>query len=122
MRRPFLLLSLLALAAFACSSPGPSDPATARGATVYRAHCASCHGEERAGKRTAPALLGMAQHWTPERLAEYLQDPPGLASHDPRLLHLSGRYTLKMPPFPHLQAEEVRDLSTFLLGARDSER
>ncbi len=120
MNRPALLLPVLALVAISCSNPAPSDPASARGAKLYRAHCASCHGEDRAGKLTAPPLQGMTRHWTADLLAEYLQDPSSVAARDPRLLHLSARYALKMPPFPHLEPEEVRDISTFLLGTKHS--
>lgn len=110
--------AFLALAALLAAACGPHPPATpqARGRKVYLERCASCHGEGLEGKRTAPPLTRLHRHWDAARLAAYLKDPGPVVQHDPRLLHLSGEYTLRMPAFPDLPPSERDDLLAFLLS------
>ena len=114
-RAPAAVLAVLLAGGWACLSQ-PATPA-ARGREIYRQRCASCHGEDLRGKRTAPALVGLSRNWSPQRLARYLDDPTSLTQSDPRLLHLSGAYTLRMPAFRTMPPAEREDLLAFLLGA-----
>jgi hypothetical protein len=59
--------------------------------------CATCHGENREGKRSAPALTGLAKHWTAEQLARYLLDPDAMIRADPRLAYRAEKYAIGMP-------------------------
>ncbi len=95
------------------ASPWAETPA-ARGRAVYLERCASCHGEDLQGKRTAPPLVDMAKHWDAASLVRYLEDPAGVSQRDPCLLHVAGRYTLRMPSFASLPPTQWDDLLAFL--------
>lgn len=60
-------------------------------------NCASCHGEHREGQRSGPELMGLAEHWTPDRMVSYLEDPDGMIKRDPRLAYKSEKYAVGMP-------------------------
>jgi ubiquinol-cytochrome c reductase cytochrome b subunit len=64
MRRPFQ--------PDAASSPAPAavDPLAAKGAVIFAAGpCGDCHGESGAGTAAAPALIGIGQKYSSDRLA-----------------------------------------------------
>ncbi|MBB3694287.1 c-type cytochrome [Sphingomonas sp. BK580] len=64
--RPLLAVALVALPAVALSQAAPRSvwggvytaAQVQRGAAVYAAHCASCHGDALGGNDQAPALAG----------------------------------------------------------------
>lgn len=47
------------LEAAPASEHGTSSPAESEGASVYRAHCATCHGDQMEGGSRAPSLAGL---------------------------------------------------------------
>lgn len=59
--------------------------------------CASCHGDNREGKRSGPPLTGLAEHWDAEALVEYLADPDGVVETNPRLAYKAEKYAISMP-------------------------
>jgi hypothetical protein len=59
--------------------------------------CASCHGENREGQRSGPALTGLADHWTADQLVSYLIDPDGMVRTSPRLAYKAEKYAIGMP-------------------------
>jgi mono/diheme cytochrome c family protein len=64
MRRPFQ--------PEAVSSPAPAavDPLAAKGAVIFAAGpCGDCHGESGGGTAAAPALIGIGQKYSSDRLA-----------------------------------------------------
>jgi mono/diheme cytochrome c family protein len=59
--------------------------------------CASCHGEEREGKRSGPPLTGLAEHWTADTLVSYLSDPDAVVKTSLRLAFKAEKYAISMP-------------------------
>jgi len=59
--------------------------------------CATCHGLNREGKRSGPALAGLAEHWTTAQLASYLLDPDAMVRANPRLAYRAEKYAIGMP-------------------------
>ena len=60
-------------------------------------NCGGCHGENREGQRSGPALAGLAQHWSAEQLVSYLTDPNAMVKASPRLRRISEGYAIGMP-------------------------
>lgn len=87
-----------------------------RGGQVWEAEeCAACHGDDGRGTLIGPSLEGVHEHWTPDRLFEFLRDPgPELAS-NPRLGALTSRYEVDMPGVRDATEDETRDLAAFVL-------
>ena len=59
--------------------------------------CASCHGDDREGKRSGPPLQGLAEHWTAETMLDYLADPDAVVKANPRLAFKAEKYAISMP-------------------------
>ena len=74
---------------------------SARGAFLYRQHCAACHGLEREGapQQAAPALDGVAERFGKADLMALLDKGKGV-----------------MPPFSYLSAGDKQAMASFLLG------
>lgn len=93
---------LLALAA-GCGSGEPKPPPglnemQLKGWQVYvDLKCATCHGENREGKRSGPVLAGLAEHWTADQLISYLTDPNAMVTANPRLAYKAEQYAIGMP-------------------------
>ena len=106
------------LAALACGGRSESqDPATRAGRELYRSlGCGGCHGPAREGRRAAPALQDLAQHWSEESLIAYLEDPDRIKAESPRLRMLAERYTVHMPRARSSDENELLTLVGFLLG------
>lgn len=76
-------VALVAAQATSTSSGVYTDQQAAAGETIYFDRCASCHGDDLAGRERAPALAGsqFVEAWqgkTLRRLAERIEEmPPG---------------------------------------------
>jgi hypothetical protein len=94
---------LLVLAASGCGSGDPTPPpglgeSQLAGWQAYiDLNCGSCHGDQRQGQRSGPALLGLDRYWTNETLVEYLSDPDAVVSADPRLKYKAEKFSIGMP-------------------------
>ena len=84
----------------AASLPAPTTAARS-GAAVYRAACASCHGEDRLGRDRAPSLADVASRLDPEQIAQVLNSGRGF-----------------MPSFAALAARDKRSVIEYLTGKR----
>lgn len=92
-------------------------PPGASGADIYVLQsCGACHGEHGEGTDRAPALRGMAEHWTVERLAGYFVDPRAYVAADPRLAAVDERFSLRMPVYDNLTPAQARLLAEHVLG------
>jgi len=60
-------------------------------------NCATCHGENREGKRSGPPLEGLARHWTAEQLVSYFSDPDAVLKENPYLKYRAEKYVIGMP-------------------------
>lgn len=78
--------------------------------------CGSCHGDERQGKRSGPALAGLETHWTEAQLATYLADPPAMIKATPRLAYKAENYAIAMPAYADkADAATLQALAGYLL-------
>lgn len=59
--------------------------------------CATCHGEDREGKRSGPALNGLSGQWSSDQLVSYLLDPDAVVKANPRLAYKAEQYAIGMP-------------------------
>ena len=108
MRSAVVALLLLA----ACRKEGPSP-----GAKLYASlACATCHGETGAGGSLVLALAGKREHWTREKLVEYLKDPIGYAARDARLSAQARTYTLPMQRYDKAKPEELLAVADYVLS------
>ena len=78
--------------------------------------CASCHGPDRQGQRTAPKLTNLANRWDQARLIEYLRDPKAVQAATPRLAYMAEKYPIEMPAYAHTDDQVLRDLTAYLLA------
>jgi cytochrome c2 len=112
-------LGVLAAALVACGarSNAPADPASVeRGRDIYLFEsCASCHGTERQGTRSAPELTRLYRHWTDRELAAYLRSPRTYPK-DRRLAAIAERFPAEMAGLPAAGEERLRDLIAYLLS------
>jgi quinoprotein glucose dehydrogenase len=83
------------------ASLGPPSGVARSGSVVYRANCASCHGEDRRGKDRAPSLVGISDRLNAEQIVQILNSGRGF-----------------MPSFAALPEEEKRNVTEYLTGKR----
>jgi len=106
-------LPLVLLLAACGRAPAPPAP----GEALYRRElCTGCHGAGGEGTWMGPPLRGLAEHWEPESLAEFLLDPGAAVGRDPRLAKLMRAYPNPMVGTRSLGVEERRLLANWLLG------
>jgi len=77
--------------------PGLDEQQLAGWQVYVELDCATCHGENREGKRAGPPLTGLADHWSADRLVSYLTDPDEMVRKDPRLAYKAEQYAIGMP-------------------------
>jgi cytochrome c2 len=107
-----VILSTLAIVGCGGSTPEDSSP----GAQVYaRLDCSRCHGADREGTRTAPALRDLSIHWDRDGLVAYLESPQEVAASRPDMAYRNADYRVQMPSYSHLEEKDLRALADFLL-------
>jgi len=79
--------------------PGLSDVQLAGWQAYVDLDCATCHGENREGKRSGPPLAGLAGRWTADQIVSYLSDPDAMVRSNPRLAYTAEKYAIGMPKF-----------------------
>jgi cytochrome c2 len=119
-RALFLAFSgVLAVCVLGCVGPGTKaeDREQARrGRDVYAFEgCASCHGGERQGTKSAPPLTALRRHWSADELGRYLRGPRAYPK-DTRLRRVGERFPAEMAGVPAASPERLRDLVAFLLS------
>ena len=113
MKHAIVVVACLAVAAaFGCSRgedhyiQGQVDLTGAPPQEAYVGlNCASCHGAELEGQRTAPALKGLAE-----------RDPQAVQAANPRLAYMAERYPIVMPAYAHTDEQVLRGLVSWLLA------
>jgi cytochrome c553 len=78
-------------------------------------NCAKCHGTDLKGQRTAPALTGLAAHWTEDQLIAYLRDPPAVRAANPRMAYVAEQFAIEMPAYPHTDEAALRGLVGWII-------
>jgi mono/diheme cytochrome c family protein len=101
------------IVALSCSSGSDESQAPA---TLFAAKgCAGCHGADRQGTATAPALENLQRHWDEASLAAYLRDPKAVRAKVPRLQYQNGEYPAEMPAIKGSD-DEIAQLAKELLA------
>lgn len=91
--------------------------ASAKGAELYKSQaCVTCHAADGAGTVFGPTLRGVSQHWTREKLVEYLKDPLGYAAKDARLSAQAKKYSLPMQRFDKLPPADLDAIAEHVLA------
>ena len=115
--------------ALSCGAPQPTPPPgldefqLAGWQAYIDLNCASCHGDNREGQRSGPALVGLAKHWTADQLVSYLSDPDAVVKANPRLAYKAEKYAIGMPSASakspgyggKARDEQLRALSEYML-------
>jgi ubiquinol-cytochrome c reductase cytochrome b subunit len=74
MRKPFE--PELSSGSLAAANTALADPLAAKGKTIFEAQsCNACHGDGGVGTAAAPALVGIAAKYPPDRIAELFKRP-----------------------------------------------
>lgn len=116
-RRVFagLVLGVLVSGLWGCGTRSVTG-AAAEGAKLYAAEqCSTCHGPDGVGTGMAPALRGLKERYTAERLVSYLKDPEALIASDQHLADLAQRYGRAMPTFSHLDQTHLEQIAAYVL-------
>jgi cytochrome c len=104
------------------SCSGPAEPVE-EGARLYaELGCAKCHGEQLEGKRTAPPLLGLAEHWDAEGLTRFVLDPVSFEPVPARIREIREATPLRMPPLANADDAQVATLIDYLLRQEKAAR
>ncbi|MCZ7557049.1 MAG: cytochrome c [Bacteroidia bacterium] len=116
-----LFIGMLTLSfACACNSNTDSQPKDVQeGAALFISkNCVTCHGPEGEGGVAGPALKDLAEYYTVESLAEYLNDPDAAVQRDERLRERAEGYGALMPKYSYLPIEDRRKLAMYVLSLR----
>jgi len=118
-------LSKLVFVLALCACSGEAQPQKSGGGAasepttpekLYRSkNCITCHGKDLDGTMLAPPLRGLAAHWKPEDLAEFLKEPKVWLEKDGRLAESARSYRSPMPPTFGTDAERLA-LAQWLLA------
>ena len=86
-----------------CGSPTPEPPPGLNEVQLegWRAYvdleCATCHGEDREGRRSGPALTGLARNWSADQLVSYFSDPDAMITSNRSLAYRAEKFAIGMP-------------------------
>jgi mono/diheme cytochrome c family protein len=123
------VIAASAMLVAACGSEAPSPPpgldeVQLAGWQAYvDLNCGACHGAEREGQRSGPALIGLSKHWTAEELVHYLNDPDEVVMANPRLKFKAEKFAIGMPSASgkspgfadKARADKLRALAQYLM-------
>ncbi|ACO02987.1 MAG TPA: cytochrome C [Persephonella sp.] len=93
--RRWLLLLLFGLSVVATSYPQE----VGEGQLLYQTHCASCHGEDRAGKVAPPLFSLFLKRYSEKKLFNIIKN---------------GLPASQMPAFSHLSEKEIKQIITYI--------
>ena len=112
----------LLVASLSCGADKPSpptgltEPQVAGWQAYVQLDCGSCHGAQREGKRSGPALVGLSELWRQNDLVVYLQDPEPVVKSTPRLAYRAEQYAITMPKYEDRADEAtLTSLASYLL-------
>lgn len=99
-------------------APGVDAALVARGASLFRTHCASCHARDMRTPLTGPALGGVTERWAAypaEDLRAWIRNNAALtASGHPRAVEVSAWAAGQMPAFVSLGDAEIDALLVYV--------
>jgi cytochrome c551/c552 len=77
--------------------------------------CTECHGENLEGTETGPALTGVGQFWTENKLEKYIYNPEFFMVSHPEVRRRNAGYEIDMPPYTDLAEADRRLLARWVL-------
>jgi mono/diheme cytochrome c family protein len=118
-RSPSLILRAIGLATVvtlaACGLPSSSESQHPGRQVYVELKCGSCHGDNLAGKRTAPPLVDLAGRWQQDTILAHLKDPAQVTRATPHIAYRNEAYPIIMPKFRHIEEARLTQLAGFLL-------
>lgn len=82
---------------------------------IKQAGCITCHGSNLQGSKMAPALTGLAEYWTREKLINYLRNPASFGTAE-RFAEYKEKYkNIVMPSYNNIDIKDLGRMADFLL-------
>lgn len=82
---------------------------------IKQSGCITCHGSNLQGSKMAPALTGMKEYWTREKLINYLRNPASFGT-DERFVEYKSKYkNVVMPSYNNIDVKELGKIADYLL-------
>jgi cytochrome c553 len=83
---------------------------------INKLGCRNCHGQDLAGTKMAPSLLGLQKYWSKDQLTNYLRNPSSFMDSD-RFKEYRQQYpNMVMPSFNNINVQELGKISEYLLA------
>jgi cytochrome c553 len=77
--------------------------------------CRNCHGQDLAGTKMAPSLLGLKKYWSKDQLVNYLRNPSSFMDSDRFQQYRQEYPNMVMPSFNNINVQELGKISEYLL-------
>jgi cytochrome c553 len=82
---------------------------------INKLGCRNCHGQDLAGTKMAPSLLGLQAYWSKDQLINYLRNPSSFMD-SKRFQEYQQQYpNMVMPSFNNINVQELGKISEYLL-------
>lgn len=82
---------------------------------MKQAGCITCHGSNLQGTKMAPALAGLKEFWTRDKLINYLRNPSSYGTDD-RFVDYKAKYkNVVMPSYSNIDVKELGKIADYLL-------
>ncbi len=82
---------------------------------INKLGCRNCHGQDLAGTKSAPPLLGLQKFWSKDQLINYLRNPSSFMD-SKRFQEYQQQYpNMVMPSFNNINVQELGKISEYLL-------
>jgi cytochrome c2 len=83
---------------------------------IKQSGCTTCHGTELQGTNMAPALAGLKEFWTRDKLINYLRNPSSFGT-DERFVSYKEKYkNIMMPSYNNIDVKNLGKIADFLLS------
>lgn len=85
-------------------------------ALIKQTGCITCHGSDLQGTKMAPALTGLKEFWTRDKLINYLRNPSSFGT-DERFVAYKEKYkNIRMPAYSNIDVKDLGKMADYLLS------
>ncbi|KAF0150904.1 MAG: hypothetical protein FD143_2413 [Ignavibacteria bacterium] len=82
---------------------------------IKQSGCITCHGSNLQGSKMAPALTGLSEYWTREKLINYLRNPSSFGT-DERFVEYKEKYkNVIMPSYNNIDVKDLGRMADYML-------
>jgi len=82
---------------------------------IKQTGCITCHGSNLQGTKMAPALAGLKEYWTRDKLINYLRNPSSFGS-DERFVEYKSKFkNVVMPSYNNVDVKNLGKIADYLL-------